>query len=1027
MKILSLKIRNIQSLKGEHMIDFSTPPLNKAGLILLTGEIGAGKTTILDAITLALFGRTNRHGKDKSDSLAQHVISYNTTEGYASVVFQVNNQKYQAEWIAKKSKNENKFKVENHFFDLQDASRNKVSKTSEALEAVQKVLKLDFEQFTRSVMLAQGEFSRFLKSNPNEKAQILEKLTDTTIYKKISQKVYEKYKEETDKLKQLHENQKAIKLLSDEEKEALHQQKQSIEKQNVELQKQLKEIQKTITKFTLLQELEEQFEKHEIQYQKLIQKNSEIKFLQEAYNWHKKTQHLHQYYFSWQENQQQINKLQEEINAIYQELEKLTSSLLEQKEKLQSKETEKQQFETSYKELQNIIPTQISLQTRIESLKQQLYKKRQEQQKVAEKLHQWQVSGSLQENLSKIQEVDNQIKRIEDILNTLPNYEQIIQEITEKQDLQMLIKELQEKRKQHEENTKVLLESQEYLQKLQQEKQKIEQDIERLNQTYAELQTQKQEEETKKSLEEYRKFLVPGKPCPLCGSLHHPFASSSTPAQLSEIEVKIKQVEKECKTLEEKRSDLPISYLQEKINDLANKQASLNKNIQQIESTIGTYSNNPAEATKKIEEDIKQLQNKLKESNNYRDRLINLKKQYAALQEEKILLELQSEIAEIEKELQESQDEYKKNRASCEKILPTSLISTLDKPELLSKLLQRHQEKLTKEFEELKNHYQNINLEVERKKSYQQILQSQLDHKKQVKDQLTRFLQEELPKIELRQIEELPNKILAQTTFREYEEKIQKYNQALQDIETYKNKIQQEIWQIQQTLPTNETLPNLKQKELLKQNQLNENHKQLGIIEEKLHTEKQNYHRFKEQQKRIEEQEKITQNWQLLNELIGSKEGDKFARFAQSITIERLIKRANLHLSNLTERYYIDKIQLDKKDFLDLCIVDRFQADNKREISTLSGGETFLISLSLALGLADMANQNVKIDMLFIDEGFGTLDTETLDTAISVLENLQNTGKTIVIISHLVEIKERIHTQIGVEKIGKGISRIVIS
>ena len=166
-------------------------------------------------------------------------------------------------------------------------------------------------------------------------------------------------------------------------------------------------------------------------------------------------------------------------------------------------------------------------------------------------------------------------------------------------------------------------------------------------------------------------------------------------------------------------------------------------------------------------------------------------------------------------------------------------------------------------------------------------------------------------------------------------------------------------------------------------------------------------------------QEAEYQRWANLNELIGSADGKKFRTFAQSLTLERLSVLANHHLQQLNGRYYIRK--REQTDLV-LDIVDTYQANNVRSMRTLSGGERFLVSLSLALGLSDLAGRHARIDSLFIDEGFGTLDENSLDLAITTLENLQSVGKTIGIISHVKELKERIGVRIQVNKQRNGFS-----
>jgi exonuclease SbcC len=173
----------------------------------------------------------------------------------------------------------------------------------------------------------------------------------------------------------------------------------------------------------------------------------------------------------------------------------------------------------------------------------------------------------------------------------------------------------------------------------------------------------------------------------------------------------------------------------------------------------------------------------------------------------------------------------------------------------------------------------------------------------------------------------------------------------------------------------------------------------------------------------IEKQQKEWLRWKRLDDLIGSGDGKKFSTFAQGLTLARLVNIANKHLTKLNERYTIRK---SSKNDLELEIVDTYQADEVRPMKTLSGGESFLVSLALALGLSELAGRKTRIDSLFIDEGFGTLDSDTLDLAIATLENLQSQAKLIGIISHVEALKERITTQIQVKKLNNGISRLVV-
>lgn len=163
-------------------------------------------------------------------------------------------------------------------------------------------------------------------------------------------------------------------------------------------------------------------------------------------------------------------------------------------------------------------------------------------------------------------------------------------------------------------------------------------------------------------------------------------------------------------------------------------------------------------------------------------------------------------------------------------------------------------------------------------------------------------------------------------------------------------------------------------------------------------------------------------DWSHLNSLIGSADGAKFRKFAQGLTLDHLVYLSNQQLSQLHGRYLLER---KKGDALELQVIDTWQADSQRDTKTLSGGESFLVSLALALALSDLVSHKTSIDSLFLDEGFGTLDNETLETALDALDNLNASGKMIGVISHIDAMKERIPVQIQVKKAhGLGISKL---
>jgi len=165
----------------------------------------------------------------------------------------------------------------------------------------------------------------------------------------------------------------------------------------------------------------------------------------------------------------------------------------------------------------------------------------------------------------------------------------------------------------------------------------------------------------------------------------------------------------------------------------------------------------------------------------------------------------------------------------------------------------------------------------------------------------------------------------------------------------------------------------------------------------------------------LQEQEQLAARWERMDGLIGQANGDLFRRYAQNITLRRLTSLANKHLERLHNRY-----RLKPWNNMELVIVDRDMGEEERSTRSLSGGEGFLVSMSLALGLSDMASKQVRIGSLFIDEGFGTLDTATLQTVVSVLEELRQQGRMVGVISHVDGLAKQLGAEIQVKPVGDG-------
>src|SRR6478735_5585886 len=254
MKILAIRMKNLASMEGSNEIDFTKEPLSSAGIFAITGPMGAGKSTLLDAVCLALYAKTPRYAAGRAAGVEvdelnpgdpRGILRKGTGEGFAEVDFVgIDNKKYRATWIVKRARNKADGAFQKDTLSIKDIDSNITiaSLKSEACKEIERLVGLSFEQFTRSVLLAQGDFTAFLKADNNDKASLLERLTATSIYSKISQQVYNNHRNAQAAVDHLKSELRFVDILSEEQVGSLKEKQLTIAKDIESIQQQLNQL-----------------------------------------------------------------------------------------------------------------------------------------------------------------------------------------------------------------------------------------------------------------------------------------------------------------------------------------------------------------------------------------------------------------------------------------------------------------------------------------------------------------------------------------------------------------------------------------------------------------------------------------------------------------------------------------------------------------------------------------------------------------------------------------------------------------
>lgn len=890
MKPINLKISAFGPYKDEVNIDFTK--LGENGIFLITGDTGAGKTSIFDAISFAIFGEVS--GSNRPIQTLRSDFADINLDTYVELEFIHKNKKYKI--LRNPAYEKPKKKGEGFTKKSADASLEYddivVSGIKNVDIKIEEILGINAKQFKQISMLAQGEFLKILFAESKERTEIFRKIFDTNIYNSIARKLKEKLKINEDELKELKNSfiTNTANILWEKEKYInLDSKINEIDIDNVlkELEQELKENKKENSK------IEEEITKQE----------REIKVIEENIS---KQEELNLKI----ENYKQLLTKQNEYKKQEEEIEKLKNKIAQNqkiREIIKPKADKVNNEKEIIKKLEKDLDT-IKRNIQIGNAKEKEHEKKVEiVNKIGEKYKEY---NNYLEIKKELLEKANIIKNIENLEITKNNY----------------LKEYEQ----------------------------LEKEYKIINNEYLE----KESEFFKEQVGIIAEKLEENKPCPVCGSITHPNIAKKSASVLSKEE------------LEKIKENLEI-----KQNNKLKKQEEcikVNSQINILIQEIGKESDNKLE--------LESAKNKLKEEFNInKEKLISI--------EQTILKEYKS-ISN--KNLDITKFEYDKFKDSIIDLI------NLEKNELVkSKTLQ----------EEKMNQLQESNLRLDKytKEYFNELLKLRFKN------------EEEYNKILLTNIE-IEN---IQKNIEDFTRNVAINNTKISDLEKEAKGKSTKDLKIQ------------KEKLMAYKNILIEKRKEYVKVKGKLDNNMRIYKLLLENAKELKQKIKdfiiYDELSRTANGTLAGKKRIEFEQYVQATYFDMVILEANKRLAKMTEnRYFLirkeEPEKISDKIGLDLEVKDNYNG-KIRDVKSLSGGEAFKAALSLALGLSDVIQSysgGIVVDTLFIDEGFGSLDTESREQAINTLSLLIDNNKLIGIISHVTELKERIDKKIIVTKTSDG-------
>ena len=1134
MKFLQLEILNLASLdkQGGEVINFEEGALGESTIFSIVGPTGSGKSTLLDAICLALYNRAPRYPRKKGDKNqnieifgeadanennrlaptdSRNILTRGKKEGYSKLTFLANNGSiYRAEWHVRFQR----VRYENAKTSLYKITRNGEQLTEEIADwnELPNIIGLDYDQFLRTVLIAQGSFANFLTAKENERYELLEKLIGCEeTYTNIATEIKKAKDQAVDAYNQMAASVEAVKqnLLNDEELAQLQEKITLLEKAEKELDSQLKAISENLQWY---EENDKQTKQIAIYQADMEQAANAIKDIQAQII----RLQLHD------EVQPAVNLLQE-VERQIQSIHNQEEEILKSEAAIKSKEvgiTESEHTLSYLKEVVNKAQEQLkkampviaearALKTKMEAAMPNL-KEKKEALELAQKEN-LTAQRDVEENARNIQKWEAETEKANLALKAtqeeIAKQKQVLHEATQAAE-QAWEKERNKTAGQNIEelqNSKTVADRK--LQDVQQaikvvahldaattEKQKNEERIQvlgkrnaKIDEALGKLTIEALTQETltlrnaytlmvSEKWEIHRANLTEGKPCPLCGSTTHPYHTDNgqfeeATTELSKLMkakenlLKQQQIQEKDLSGERKQNDGEVQTLQKHQKKLSGEIATyeeewkvliaqypkIPKEEAELKSLLPIYENKAKDASSKLSlfnkiqkeiERLTQLKDKaVKDEAAYESKastILNNAQESASicatkLAEHKALTtnlisQEKNKKEAYEKALQawnNTKKEMEEWQAQYQQILNG------EEPDAAEQRLTAAKDEATKAADDQNENINKLKAELANSKGSHQTMLSQnktMKENLQAKEkELDLWIEEYNKQLEEKSIE--PS-LIDRNTIREMlhsaedwnairREKDEKEKAVASTTALYKSAEKAHQQHLEhQPAQTRDALLAIQQEyqersqrnELIAANARMQNHqeavKQLGDKAEALN---------------LVTQEK--DDWTAITDAIGA-DGKTLRKIAQCYTLSFLITHANQEIRKFNSRYELQQV----KHSLGIRVIDHDRADDIRDTTSLSGGETFIVSLGLALGLSALSSRNISFENLFIDEGFGTLDPDTLATVIDSLAMLQSSqGKKVGVISHTDTMSERITTQIRIIKNGNsGSSHIEI-